>query len=869
MKKNIKILLFMLAAALIFGACRGKGVKTSSAAGNIGTYVDKVVYLVSTDHTVALKNIVEGRADFMFTPVPPAILSNLSDGDKEKIDLYSAPSSSWSLLFNPIPNAAPYVFKTKTGDEIFNPAAIKEIRYAFNWLINRKQLVEDILLGEGYPMYTPCIVGRPGSYRYNALAAKLGMTETGNEQEALDMIENAMQKAQDLPENKDKLVKENGKWLYKGSPVTIKSVIRTDDPNGLFPLARYINEQIEKIGFTVETFECERNTASSIVYGRDPSDYNWSIYFEDREAGDFYLTWELPISQMYAPFFGNMPGGGIEGFWNYKNDKLDDYGKKAVYGQYLTSEDFLDETEKMCAMGMGEAVRIYLAAKNGFFVANKDRFNSRLFYSLAEGFNGWTIRFADVKADRTGPYKGKKVLRLLQVSSKTSLFMSEWNPVGIQGFNDIYSLAFTSVLTDESFFANPAVGKAEFALSSVDVPNAEFAPKLVPAGKKTENGDDEFILKGDIAVSEEAVIYDTVLKKWIPADITEKVASVATGRLISGYHWHHGLPVDINDVRYAFAFAYEWASKDSENDPYYDRPLSNVTMPALKNIKGIRFNKDGSVTTYSNYFCAANPESTAIKVGGLTVKAGNQGIKTSMPWEIYEALAEISAKGSKSGTVYNFTKSGGGKGIEISVKDSDCLADIVAKLKNFISSKHIPLPLSGFVKEDYVIQRYKAAIDFIEKHGNAYISTGPLMFEKMEPVANSVVLSGFDKYPYHKEHFPNIFRTDLTVIDSIRAPAAPFAGRDAGFEIRVSKYKYPDAERVSLESGKVEGRIYLNSGEEKVYNAKFLGAGKFIITVPGADLTSFEKGADYTMIVLSSIANEPPSSKQVTFRVLK
>jgi peptide/nickel transport system substrate-binding protein len=40
---------------------------------------------------------------------------------------------------NPIPNKAPYVWKTATGQEYFNPLAIREIRFALNWLMDRKR----------------------------------------------------------------------------------------------------------------------------------------------------------------------------------------------------------------------------------------------------------------------------------------------------------------------------------------------------------------------------------------------------------------------------------------------------------------------------------------------------------------------------------------------------------------------------------------------------------------------------------------------------------------------------------------------------------------------------------------------------------
>ncbi|UTC85554.1 ABC transporter substrate-binding protein [Treponema denticola] len=871
MKSFVKFLACMLAVALVFTACGGGAGTAAGGKSPVknGTYVDKVIYSISTDQTVALKDVIEGKVDLMFTSVPPVLLSGLSDEDRDKIDVYPVPTGYWSLLFNPIPNKAPYVWKTEAGEEMFNPVAIKEVRYAFNWLINRKKLVDELLLGEGSPMYTPCTVGLPGAYRYNILASKFGITETGDEQKAVNMIENAMQKASQLAENKGKLVKENGKWMYKGKPVTIKSIMRVDDPTGRLPAARYIHAQIEKAGLTVEGFERDRKTAGSLVYGGNPANYDWTMYLEGWGSGGFYVTWETPLCQMYSPFYGYMPGGGEAEFWNYSNEKLDVLGKKAAYGQYLTAEEFFSETTDMCAIGMGEAVRVYVVSQNDLFVANRGRFNSRLFYGTSDGFNGWTVRCADVKPDTDGPYKGKRVLRVLQYSAQGSLFMSEWDPVGGQGFSDSYSTAFFNAVTDNASFDNPAVGRSEFAMSTVDVANAKFAPKFVATGNKTEEGDDELAMGGDIPVPAEAVMYDTASKKWVPAESGQSVATVATGKLVDGYYWHHGEPVDLNDVRYAFAFAYEWAIQDGEGDLYYDAPLSSVTLPSLKTTKGIVFNKDGSITTYSNYFHAPIPRDTAISVGGLSVKAANPGRRTNVPWEIYEALAEMVVHGSKSGTVYNFAKDGGERGVEANVKNPDCLADLKAKLEEFVASKHIPVSLKDFINEDYALKRYKASIAFIEKYGNAYITTGPLMFEKIDPVTSSVVLANFDKYPYKSDYFPNMFKTDLTEIQYVKAPVAPSADKDAVFEATVSKYAYPEVERVPLDKGKVEGRLQLPSGGEKTYDAKAIGDGKFTITVPASDLAGLEKGVEYIMVVLTSISDEPPSANSVSFTILK
>ena len=144
-----------------------------ATAQKAGPIVDKVIYTVSMDQTLAMKDIVEGKADVFFQAVPPAILQTLSEADKAKLDIYTVPSGSWSLLTNPIPNKAPYTWTKSDGVTEFNPLAITEVRYALNWLFNRKKMIDEILKGDGDPMFTPMTPGQPGTYRYNLIASQL------------------------------------------------------------------------------------------------------------------------------------------------------------------------------------------------------------------------------------------------------------------------------------------------------------------------------------------------------------------------------------------------------------------------------------------------------------------------------------------------------------------------------------------------------------------------------------------------------------------------------------------------------------------------------------------------------------------------
>jgi len=844
-----------LACAVLFFSCGGSGGdnKASSKDATVhknGIICDKVIFSVNMDETVALKDVVEGKQDVLFTRVPPAILSTLSDADRDKLDIYSIPSGSWSLWLNPIPNKAPYVHTMQTGEKVFNPLAVQEVRYALNWLIDRKKIINEVLAGEGDPMFTAMTPGQPGTYKYNLLAIKHGMTETGDEKMAIEMIDKALQAAAELPANKGKLVKGDKFWQYEGKDLVVKFFIRVDDATGRLPAGRYIADQIEKAGIKVDRLEWDRSRTSDAVYGANPADYICTMYTEGWGAGATRRWWDVSVCQMYAPFYGYMPGGGSPGYWNYEHKRIDELGKKGQNGQYLKEEDYWAGNLEATDLGLKEAVRIYLLSNKDSFVANKARFNSRMLYGIGDGLNGWSIRSADVKPDTKGPFAGQKVLRVAQHSARGSLFMSGWDPVGRGGFSDSYSAVVTgATYVKEEDEAPNTAEDVEFGCK-VDFAGAQVSPKILSDGT----------VGGDVPVPADAVTFDTKTKTWKPVGEGVTVAVAATGRFIEDSYWHHGMPITQLDERYARAFVLDWCIKDGEDDPYYDEPLSSNLLEELITIKGAVYHADGSTTSYGNFFFSPDMKRTIIKIGAPTAKAGNPGRPTVCPWEINEALAEMVVHGAASGTKYNFLESGQGA-TEVDVVSPPCVKDIKAKLQELLEAKHIPVYIKGLdgVDEEYVTKRYQATIDFIEKYGHAYIGDGPILFTKIDTDTNAIIADSFDKYPFKSDYWVKKLTIPMSTIDYIKAPHSAKVGEAAEFEINVSQFIYPNNELSPLIKGTVMLRLQNEDGSESVFPAEKVADGKFKATIP-ADVTSgLKQGTTYMVVVTSNVDEETPS----------
>ena len=841
---------------LFFVACGGGGSDVATSHGGAtgehknGLICDKVIFSVNMDETVALKDVVEGKQDVLFTYVSPAILSTLSDEDRDKLDIYSIPSGSWSLWLNPIPNKPPYTHTLQGGDVVFNPLAIREVRYALNWLIDRKKIINEVLAGEGDVMFTPMTPGQPGTYKYNLIPVKFGMTDTGDEKMAIEMISSALEKASLLPENKGKLVKQDKFWQYNGKDIEVKFFIRVDDATGRLPAGRYIADQIEKAGIKVERLEWDRARSSDSVYGANPADYICTMYTEAWSAGATRRWWDVSVCQMFAPFYGFMPGGSTPGYWNYEHARLDELGKKGSFGQYLKEEDYWEGNLEATEIGLKEAVRIYLCSNRTSFVANKARFNSRMLYGVGDGLNAWSIRSADVKPDASGPFAGKKVLRVSQHSARGSLFMSSWDPVGRGGFADAYCATVVGATHQKEVDEAPNTAEDMLFACTIDIDNAQVLPKIL----------DDGTVGGDVPVPPDAVVFDTATKQWREVGEGVSVSVSAKGKFVDGFFWHHGLPITEIDDRYASAFIRDWCIKDGDDDPYYDEPLSANMLEDLMTSKGALYHEDGSVTYYKNYFFSPDMNRTITTVGSPGAKAGNPGRPTIVPWEINEALAEMVVNGAKSGTKYNFLESGQGA-TEVDVISPPCVKDIKAKLEEFLEQKRIPIYIKGLpgVDEEYVVKRYRATLDFIEKYGHAYIGNGPLMLTKIDTDTNAIIADSFDLFPYKSDYWIKKLSIPMSVVDYIKAPPAISPGEEAVFEINISQFMYPNNEMSPLIKGKVELKLQNDDGTESVYATEKLADGKFKAIIPSEKTGELKSGATYVIVVTSSINDETPS----------
>jgi peptide/nickel transport system substrate-binding protein len=193
-----------------------------------GPAVDRIIIESRTDLAQAIAELVAGDANLILNPLPPAQIRNIGPSELEKLQVHSITAGSWSILINPIPDAAPYTWTTAPGQTSFNPLAIREVRYALHWLFNRQYLVDEVLGGHGVAGFTPLPPGLASTAGYDAVPAGLGMSAAGDENRAAVEITAAMEEAARLPENEGRLPKAaNGFWQYDGRRILRLRLVQT------------------------------------------------------------------------------------------------------------------------------------------------------------------------------------------------------------------------------------------------------------------------------------------------------------------------------------------------------------------------------------------------------------------------------------------------------------------------------------------------------------------------------------------------------------------------------------------------------------------------------------------------------------------
>jgi len=670
------------------------------ASAEKGTFVDRVQFIQYLDENTALEEVRNGNLDVYYFRVS----SDRIDTEKarENIEVFESTGGSYSILLNP------------SVSESFNPFSITDVRFALNYLVDRKLIVNELIGGYGRTM-----ISNYGTFAADYLSII-------DELESFHFKYNPSLANQLITEELEKAgaKKIDGSWYYDEKQIEITFFIRSDDPVRK-SIGGILSSELENIGFKINKDFGDLNKAFVVVYGSDPADQKWHLYTEGWGSSGFTKYDSVGLAQMYSPWFSNMPGNNNPGYWNYENTQLDSLTKKIYVSDFTSAEERISLIEEATKVGVSESVRIFLASKTDQYVAN-------------DSIDGVINALGAGVPTRFTPINVKSDSDSLAVGVK-QIYQGSWNPVA--GFSDVYSNQIWLNLYDPGVFSHP------------------FTGKTIPI--RTQWQVENFGTDRKITVPEDAIIWDIENQRWEEVGINHEATSKVTFDLILG-NWHHEQNMDMNDILYSTYFLLEWGSEQRENDKTYDSEFSPQAAQNAKTLVGIKPIDHDTIEIYVDYWHFDEAEIASWSTPW-----------SSMPWEIVAASEKAVLDGKVS-----FSRSGGiSKNVNwlslIIPNDARIIQQYLIQLKE---SEYIPPSLQNSQHDwQYFEQRYDAAISWIEQNNHAIISNGPFYLDNYSPESRTITIKSFDSdgYPFESGKwgefeqikFPKI--TDIMISDVV------------------------------------------------------------------------------------------------------
>jgi peptide/nickel transport system substrate-binding protein len=528
----------------------------------------------------------------------------------------------------------------------------------------------------------------------------------------------------------------------EGKPVTVKILIRNDD------LLRksfgdYVASEIQKAGFTVIKEYGDLTKANGIVYGSDPADLKWNIYTESFISSGFLRYSPGTVTQMYAPWFGSMPGSQNPVYWQYANSTIDDLTQKLIFNNFTSESERNDLLQKAEAIGIEEAVRLFYARSYDPYISS-----SKISGLIDDYSAGIANKLSLLNAQKNNPDNYSTLnIGMIQI------YQDVWN--NVKGCSDFYCRIIYSLINDSPTFSNPYSGDPE--------PLRNVWTSVI-SGNYNDT----------IPVSKEVI-------RWNPFDQTwennENISSTALTKVAMKplfSKWHSGVPVDKYDLLYSYYFPYEWATDTKNNDLTYDAEYSSLILPTLSLIKGIEFHDNGTFDTYVDLW---HYDKRQIPSYGT--------LWPSEPWDITAATERLVKENKLS---YSKSDANIERIPQLSLNFPVQAEMIKAELFEMIKEKFVPNPLKGLISLDYAIDRYNASIKWINDHHNAVIGNGPYYLSEFNPSGGVVTLNAFrdSTYPYKIGEFSKFENPPELKVQKINIPKFIKIGQPFDFSIEMS-----------------------------------------------------------------------------------
>ena len=708
-----------------------------------GPWVDEVSFFIEQDQAKAIDMLQKGEMHVYFRDLrDPTLFKKVKESpDLQYIFSYGL---YYELTFNPVGPEFPATGK-------LNPFAVPRIREAMNYLIDRNYIASEIMGGLAVPRYTALTPAFPDYARYADVVKQIEKEYAYNFEKARQIITEEMRKLG--AELRD------GKWYYKGEPVTLIFLIRVEDQRR--QIGDYVASQLEKLGFIVDRQYKTSREAAPIWLRGNPADGKWHLY-----TGGWIAT-AIDRNEGGTNFgYFYTPRGAPVPLWQaYKPDpEFDKVAGKLWNNEFSTLQERDQLVTKALWLSMKDSVRVWVVHQIAPWPARKD---VSLTYDLAGGFSGarlwpYTIRFVD------------KVGGSVKIAS-TDLLVDPVNPVA--GSNWIYDQFFVRATSDPALMPDPFTGLYwPNRIKSAEV----YVTFGNPVGATLDWVTLRFV--PEIRVPEDAWYGWDAEKQEIvtaPPGTTAKVKSVIYfDDNLFKTKLHDGSTFSLADIVYSFILTFDRADPKS---PLYDESYVPVFEEFRKVFKGLRIvSKDPLVIEVYSDRIYLDAEWIANEAASWFFTDYSYG---PGPWHVVAvgALAEEAGELAFSAD----------KAQKLKVEWMNLLAGpslpILAKhLDRAIQQQYIPYEkvLGKYVTKEEAVRRYQNLKNWYQSKGHFLVGNGPFYLEKVDPTAKVVVLKAFREFPDPADRWLRFSKPNIPEAKFTKVPTAVEQGFPS--ELRLS-----------------------------------------------------------------------------------
>ncbi len=719
--------------------------------------VDVIKLSVNMDRNTLLEQVALNDLDVSLSSISLQNYQNLNESWKEKLGYWEREESYYNLYFNTAhePDTDYKYLCNVSGELHFNPFSVRKVRYAMNFLVNRKKICEEF--GDGFtePRYLwVSSQSRVYSDELKEIVDEHGLTPTGDKQKGLDMLHEALSNIT-LTEGELKPPSNSSAdyWQYRPpegnwTNVTTEGFHRHEDCR--LDIGDYVADLLEDAGIKVNINTGRSTSMVQTVFSSDPSDLEWGYYTGAwSPLGNRYYTERSGI-QMYLPSYfrswvhnSKLP----QHYYMYENQTLERLAEDLDKAHLNSEKEYWNKLEKMADVGLKESLRVFLATEISFYAYDKDEVTG----AATDAITGWWDFFTPRTIQTSNGSMKAGFYR-----SYDELFMDNWNKYGGSGGD--YGNRQRKMIHDVGSWNKPSSGKP------LPVRTDWWGEKGEVVIDYRWNDDE---LTKNVEVPSEAVIYNTSSQRWEQVSSEVESAVKVTYDVVEG-KWHDGHDLTVRDVMAQYAFDKDMALQDDRKSDYFHEDWSDGNKDWYRSIVATEWNPDKG--TYTIYGDQTYPQED--RLGQYYSRF------PILPYQVYEAAehlvvgTELTSNGTdpyawNSGEPGNWvhwlSESQGQdfKSVLQNMKDQDWRPPYVK------SENNSPIPISQSEYESQI----DSIISFYNEYNHFYDSNGPFELTEYNPKEQTMRLERFtheDGYPWYEEHWSST--TAKIKIDSVGVP---------------------------------------------------------------------------------------------------